>query len=129
MAREMVSPQKPQISGGESVIFLTNALAPSMLLCQKVDIQIERVTAEMAKMALQGKKAYSYIGHELTAKALSLLLGIEVPVNRSTLKVTSAELLIFSLNARLPEGYVVKSQYELEQIGYSLYHAVIKCMP
>ncbi|AGG36561.1 hypothetical protein SMF1_0014 [Sulfolobales Mexican fusellovirus 1] len=123
----MVTQTQTQKSEGEGVIFLANAFAPSMLLCTKSTVVFERVSAEQARRLIAGKKTVSYVGHDSTANAMAVLLGIEVPVNRSALKLTSGELIVFSLNQRLPEGKVLKTMQELESVGYTIYHVIVRC--
>jgi hypothetical protein len=118
---------KPKSStGAESIIFLTNAFSPSMLLCPTSNVIFEKVDIDTAKRFISGRVVQSYIGHEETAKILSQLLGIQVGVNRSMLKITDAQLIIFTLNQRLPEGKVLSAQ-EIEQIGYTIYYVNVRC--
>jgi len=65
----------------------------------------------------------SAIGHEATAKALSLLFGVQVPCERRqiTMEYIGDRALVVRFTFRLPEGYVVKSLAELEEMnqGYN----------
>lgn len=50
----------------------------------------------------------SAIGHEGAAKALGLILGIEVPVNRVAIAMQPGDrALVLRLLARLPEGAIL----------------------
>lgn len=63
----------------------------------------------------------SAVGHVATAEALTKLLGIEVPANRLQIAMeTGDKALVFKLKKRLPEGVVINSVEELEEIGYDL---------
>ncbi|MGC8647172.1 MAG: STIV orfB116 family protein, partial [Thermoplasmata archaeon] len=61
----------------------------------------------------------SAIGHQATAEALTLLLGIPVPVNRVQVFLEPGDsLLAFSLRERLPEGKIITNVEELFNIGF-----------
>ena len=58
----------------------------------------------------------SAVGHESTAKVLSQLLGIEVPVNRVEIKLKPKDaVLVFQILKRLPEGKVLNED-ELKEL-------------
>jgi hypothetical protein len=79
----------------------------------------EQITIEQAKKLLQ-KPFTSAIGHEGTAKLLSKLLGIEIPVNRVAIKMQPGDrAVVFQVLQRLPEGAVLTEE-ELGKIPYSL---------
>jgi hypothetical protein len=64
----------------------------------------------------------SAVGHESTAKLFSLLLGREVPVNRTEIKLNRGDaVMVLQLRKRLQEGQVIKTLEELEAIGYDLW--------
>ena len=63
-----------------------------------------------------GYEVVSAIGHESTAKVLSMLLGFEVPAQRQTITLTESDIAVaFALDFRIPEGKVL-SKEELEQL-------------
>jgi hypothetical protein len=63
-----------------------------------------------------GYEVVSAIGHESTAKVLSMLLGFEVPAQRLTITLTESDIAVaFALDFRIPEGKVL-SKEELEQL-------------
>jgi hypothetical protein len=63
-----------------------------------------------------GYEVVSVIGHESTAKVLSMLLGFEVPAQRITITLNESDVAIaFALDFRIPEGKVL-SKEELEQL-------------
>jgi len=73
-----------------------------------------RSIVKLAKM--QHVEIISAVGHESTAKMLSELLGFEVPVNRTMVKLNTGDTaIIFQLFTRLPEGRVLNKS-ELEEL-------------
>ncbi len=91
-------------------IYLANAFSISMveqLLQRKpVTLRLERISAETVKLFLINQSFISTIGHVATANALSKILGINVPANRTTITMSEGDLLIvFQLSmGRLPPG-------------------------
>ena len=64
----------------------------------------------------------SAVGHDATAKALTLLLHIEIKTNRVAIKLDVGDkLIVFTIKQRLNEGQVIKSIKELEEVGYDLF--------
>lgn len=60
----------------------------------------------------------SAIGHQSTAKIMSTLLGVEIPVNRQMFcQEVGQQALVFKLNGRPEEGKIL-TVAEIEQIGY-----------
>ncbi len=75
---------------------------------------------------MQKRGFISAIGHQATADALSLLLGVQVPVNRIQVSLNPGDdAIVLSLNKRLQEGQVIKSVDELNLIGYTLYYVSV----
>lgn len=63
----------------------------------------------------------SAIGHEATARVLSDLLQITIPVNRIEYKQQPRErAIVFKLRGRPEEGRILNRE-EIEAIGYDLY--------
>lgn len=96
------------------------------------------ISADYARSLVQGKTFIKYdpqdhsvtpdrgihlisaIGHKSTAEALSAILGVEVPVDRTAVKQEHGQqALVFKLRARTEEGRIL-SLPELEEIGYDL---------
>jgi len=51
----------------------------------------------------------SAVGHESTAKVLSVLLGTDVPSNRVQIAITEGDVIVsFQFLVRLPEGHILK---------------------
>ena len=62
----------------------------------------------------------SAVGHKSTAQFLSLLTGVNIPVNRVAIKMKTGDIaLVFKLKVRLPEG-VVLTEKELQEVPYEL---------
>lgn len=62
----------------------------------------------------------SAIGHESTASFLSLLTGIEIPVNRIMVDMAKGDIaIVLKLKTRLEEGKVLTME-ELKDIPYEL---------
>lgn len=83
--------------------FLGNAFSLQMLdLEQENKVSINPVTA--AEVANSG--AESVIGHADTANVVSDILGIEVPMNRVSVKLNQGDILYVAqvTGGRLPEG-------------------------
>ena len=96
-----------------SMLYLANAFSLNMLGTKaKVKIRIEKITAEEVKNIIQFHgKFQSAIGHLSTANVLSELLGIEVPHNRTEIKLEKGDVLIvFQVKARLEEGKVLSKE-------------------
>jgi len=84
----------------------------------------EKISPEEARRIFNSfnpENIISAIGHEATAKALSVILGAEVKVNRVMVSFDFGDMaIVFRLKQRLPEGRVIKSIEELSEIGYEL---------
>ena len=80
----------------------------------------EQITVDEARELVSRNNFVSAIGHEATAKFLSKLLGVEIPVHRVRIKMHLGDVaLVFQLQRRLPEGYVATEE-DLKTIPYTL---------
>ena len=62
----------------------------------------------------------SAVGHQETAKALSGLLGIDVPMNRIEVTMRAGDRAVrLRMRARVPEGKLLTAD-ELQAIGFDL---------
>jgi len=85
-------------------------------------IKARQLSAEEASEILKREQFISAVGHEATAKALSNVFGVEVQFNRIQITLQPGDKLIsINLKKRLPEGQVLKTVEELEQIGYTIW--------
>ncbi|MEM2480890.1 MAG: DUF1874 domain-containing protein [Candidatus Hadarchaeales archaeon] len=79
---------------------------------------LERIGEEEVRKGLK-EGFVSAIGHEATARLLSELFGVEVPVQRREVRLKIGdEGIHFCLKKRLSEGEVITSKEELAEIGY-----------
>jgi len=86
-------------------------------------IKAKEITIEEAKKILQSEPFVSAVGHEATAQALTNVFGINIPYNRVQIFLGDGDKLIsIILKKRLPEGQVLKTVEELEQVGYSIWY-------
>jgi hypothetical protein len=84
---------------------------------------LQRATVEEATDLLEAEPDgfVSAIGHDSTATALGLLLGIDVPVNRIFFEQAEGQVAIcLRVRGRLPEGQILTLE-RLEEVGYDLY--------
>jgi len=82
-------------------------------------IRIRKISLDEAISTVASEPFVSAVGHEATAQALSLLLGVDIPMNRTAVKMREGDKAIhFVLKGRLPEGKVLTSIEEIESIGY-----------
>lgn len=79
------------------------------------------IRPDAARALVHSRGFRSAIGHAESAQLLSLLLGVECPVNRIDYCQKAGELaLVLRLARRLPEGLVLRSIKEIEAVGYTL---------
>ena len=90
-------------------------------LTDSYTVKIKRIDVNQAKQLINQNQFISAIGHDSTATLLSMLLGIDIPLNRIQVKMNSGDIGIhFTLKKRLQEGQVIKTIQELEEIGFDL---------
>ena len=100
-------------------LYLLNS--PIIPTKKNIVVAIRNISLDDAKKLVQNQKFISAIGHDVTAKLLSILLGVEVPVNRIQVYFDEGdEAIVFTLKQRLAEGQVLKTIEEIEKIGYEL---------
>ncbi|MFN4151521.1 MAG: STIV orfB116 family protein [Candidatus Sericytochromatia bacterium] len=58
-------------------------------LADSYTVKIERIDVNQARQLVKQNQFTSAIGHESTAKLLSMLLGIDIPMNRIQIQMTS----------------------------------------
>jgi len=91
--------------------YLCNSFTLSMIMPDLLDsgviIKASPITLEEAKALLQ-QGFVSAVGHESTAKVLSVLLGTDVPFNRVQIAITGGDVIVsFQFLVRLPEGKIL----------------------
>lgn len=84
---------------------ILNAFSLNMLANLTTNIKTEEISLEEAKKLLSGE-INSAVGHLDTAKVFSSVLGVEVPMNRTTVQLHSGETILVGqyIGPRLPEG-------------------------
>ena len=104
------------------MIFILNTLAVPVdfSMYPSVFVRFTKISVDQAKDIISKNQFVSAVGHEATAKLLSNLLGVEVPVSRREVFMEPGDKAIhFRLKARLPEGAVLGVE-QLEKIGFEL---------
>lgn len=88
------------------MMYLANAFSLSMLNGKEADIQVSCTSVEEVKTLFDKNGMESFVGHADTAKVLSSILGIEVPMHRANLSLENGNELIVAqlMGGRLPEG-------------------------
>jgi hypothetical protein len=82
-------------------------------------VKLRRITVEEARQILSSGFV-SAVGHEATAKLLSQLLGIQIPMERRTIFMKPGDKAIhFFLKTRLPEGTILGEE-ELKKLDFWL---------
>lgn len=94
-------------------MIITNAFSINMLNTAKTSAVFQPLTLKEAQAYVDATEWSSAVGHADTAALFSTLLGVEVPMNRATVKVEAASnrvkgrtsLLVGQYSGpRLPEG-------------------------
>lgn len=91
-------------------MFIANAFSLSMLpwteLADQFAFKATEITLAGAKKLVTFTKTHSIVGHEDTARLFSTLLGVDVPVNRTSVQLDPRDKLIVGQYSgpRLPEG-------------------------
>lgn len=96
------------------------AILNTTILTQDGEFELKTISLDEAKAFIEGKEIKSYVGHDSTAKALSLLLGTEVAFNRELYTQKSGETaLCFKLRGRIETGQDLDWE-TIEKMGYDL---------
>lgn len=78
------------------------------------------ITLEEAKRLIKETGFTSAIGHESTAKFISEILGVPIPMNRISIHMNNNDMaIVFKLTDRLPEGRVLTLE-EMKNIHYEI---------
>jgi len=99
------------------MFYVGNAFSISMLReLSNTIVEFKKISLEKARELVKEKEFISFVGHPSTAEVMSKLLGIEIPANRISVELDMGdEVLVMSLNQRLPEGKVLGKE-ELEEL-------------
>jgi len=102
-------------------LFNSQIIPVNWQLADSYIIKIKKIDVDQARQLVNQNQFISAIGHEATAKLLSMLLNIDIPINRIQIQMNSGDIgLHFTLKKRLDEGQVIKNVHELEEIGFDL---------
>lgn len=96
------------------------ALLNTSIVTEDGDYSLHTITLDKARELVQeyGGQLDSAIGHDATAKVMTDLLGVNVPVNRQMFsQQVGQQALVFKLHGRLPEGRILTVD-EIEAIGF-----------
>ena len=95
-------------------LFITNAFSLNMLgpLPPKgLTLKVRPLALEEVKETLRSVSFTSAVGHESTARILTTLLGVEVPLNRVAITLSPGDrVVVFQLAVRLAEGQVLSQE-------------------
>jgi len=115
-------------------IVVANAFSVNMV--EKSDIfaiiklDINRAKSVIDSARKSNTEIVSIVGHESTAKLLSKILGIDIPVNRANYRISENDmLLVFTVSERLPEGKVLTDEEISQYINKINVYAVIVFRP
>ncbi|MFA9202195.1 MAG: STIV orfB116 family protein [Candidatus Nanopelagicaceae bacterium] len=76
---------------------------------------------EIVGKAMKADGIDSAVGHQASSDILTVLLGVDVPMNRQQFAQQPQQgAIVLKLNGRIPEGAVLTEVSEIESIGYSL---------
>lgn len=104
------------------MLYLLNSAILPLKEGEEYLIKAKEITIQEAKELVTKEPFVSAVGHQATAELLSNILGVNIPVNRISIRATHNDKIIaFLLKQRLPEGTVIKSVDELQKIGYELW--------
>jgi len=102
-------------------LFNSQIIPVNWQLADSYIIKIKKIDVDQARQLVIQNQFISAIGHDSTAKLLSMLLNIDIPINRIQIQMNSGDIgLHFTLKKRLDEGQVIKNVHELEEIGFDL---------
>jgi len=100
-------------------VYISNAFSLSMLTPPTTLTVVETSAEDVKNILNQGFT--SAVGHEATSKIISTQLGIQVPTNRVSIKLSAGDVLIvYQLLTRLPEGKIL-SEDEMRQLQAKWY--------
>jgi hypothetical protein len=99
-------------------IYLLNSLiVPIAETAMTAIILMKKANVGEVKRLLE-RGFVSAVGHDSTARLLTQLLGIPIPINRIAITAKAGDVLVhFALRTRLPEGRVL-SEEELMKLDY-----------
>jgi hypothetical protein len=95
-------------------VFNSQIIPLNWQLADSYTVKIKRIDVNQARQLVNQNQFISAIGHESTAKLLSMLLGIDISTNRIQVEMVSGDIgLHFVLKKRLQEGQIIKIGFDL----------------
>jgi hypothetical protein len=105
---------KKLLGGVAMALYLSTAFSLSMLgevPQQGLTLRVRPIHVGDVEGLLRVHDFVSAVGHEATARILTLLLGIEVPFNRVAIRLVPGDhLIVFQLGVRLQEGQILSEE-------------------
>lgn len=91
-------------------------------------VQVQPIDTQGARALVRALPYQSHVGHDSTASIMSTLLGVDVPMDRTPLVLSSdprdpnhwserTMALVLQLRGRAPEGRILTAE-EIEAVGY-----------
>jgi Domain of unknown function (DUF1874). len=104
------------------MLYILNSATLPLAGGKKYVIKARELSVQEASELLKNEEFVSAVGHEATAQALSNVFGVTIPFNRVQITLQPGDkLLSIILKKRLPEGAILKTVQELEEVGYSIW--------
>ncbi|MCI4454001.1 MAG: DUF1874 domain-containing protein [Thermodesulfobacterium sp.] len=92
-------------------IYVLNAFSLAMLPPQGATVKVAPISLEEVKSLLREGNFESAVGHASTAEILTLLTGVQIPVNRVAIALgPGSRAVVFQLRTRLDEGRVLSME-------------------
>jgi len=91
---------------GQKTIKLLNALPIAAITTKSAILEIQEITAEQMRDLLVNATIESYIGHPSTSRAVSEIVGREIPTNRAEAKILPGDVLVVVTLTRRVQGDV-----------------------
>jgi len=95
-------------------VYISNAFSLNMfgnLPPEGRTIKVRPISLEEVKSLLREGDVISAVGHASTAEILTLLTGVEIPVNRLAITLSPGDrVIVFQLAVRLAEGQILTAE-------------------
>lgn len=104
------------------MLYILNTAILPLKPGEEYTIKAKEITIQEAKELVTKEPFVSAVGHDATARLLSNILEANITTNRIAIRATHGDkILAFLLKQRLQEGVVIKTEEELQKIGYELW--------
>jgi len=96
------------------MLYLSNSFSLGMLNItspEGLTLRVSPIDVGDVEGLLMIHQWISAVGHESTAKIISLLTGVEIPVNRVAITLSPGDtVIVFQLKVRLDEGRILSEE-------------------